>query len=121
MWLNPESLRRWMCPCDTSVSHVEVQPVVGGAFRIDMRSADGTVAVHTGRYLEIQRPSRLVFTWRSPAVEQGSQVTVTFADHPDGCLLELRHELLPNQESVDDHRAGWSDILEHLRQRQTGR
>jgi uncharacterized protein YndB with AHSA1/START domain len=120
MWLNPQSIRRWMCPGDSTVSYVEVQPVVGGSFRIDMRSPDDRVMVHTGTYLDIQRPSRLVFTWNSPALEQGSQVTVTFADHPDGCLLELHHELLPDQQSVDNHRAGWSDILEHLRQSPTG-
>ena len=53
MWLNPESMRRWLCPGDTHVAYIELNPVVGGSFRIDMRAADGQVLIHTGNYLAI--------------------------------------------------------------------
>ena len=35
-WLNPDSLREWMCPRPTRCVTVTVQPRVGGAFRFDV-------------------------------------------------------------------------------------
>jgi uncharacterized protein YndB with AHSA1/START domain len=65
MWLDAESLHHWMHPGDGAVSHIEVNPVVGGTFRFDMRDKGGQIHVHTGQYLEIQRPEKLRFTWNS--------------------------------------------------------
>jgi uncharacterized protein YndB with AHSA1/START domain len=115
MWLDPDSLRRWMAPGDLQVARAEVNPVVGGAFRIDMQTPDGGVLVHTGHYLEIQRPNRLVFTWISSATGQAeTQVTLDFYTHARGCRLELRHESLPGQLAVEQHTDGWTGILAKL-------
>ena len=46
---------------------------VGGEFQIDMHG-DGAVFVHTGKYLEIDRPNKLVVTWHSDGT--GQQETV---------------------------------------------
>ncbi|HEX6384604.1 MAG TPA: SRPBCC domain-containing protein [Anaerolineae bacterium] len=115
MWLDPESVRRWMCPGNTHVAAIELNPVVGRAFRIYMETEDEQVYVHTGKYLEIQRPERLVFTWRSPATgERESRVTVAFYEQGKSCLVVLVHELLPDERAVENHRAGWTDILNRL-------
>ena len=115
MWLDPDSLRRWMAPGDMRVARAEVDPVVGGAFRIDMQAPDGGLLVHTGHYLEIRRPNRLVFTWVSSATGQAeTRVTLDFYAHDRGCRLELRHAGLPSQLAVDQHTDGWSGILMHL-------
>ncbi len=119
MWLNPESLRRWMCPGSTDLVHVELEPVVGGTFRFDMQAKDGQVFVHTGRYLEIQRPEKLRFTWNSTVLgDRSSQVTVEFHEQAGNCLLVLLHELPPDDEIVADHRRGWTTILDLLAQAQ---
>ena len=113
MWLDPASLRRWMCPGDSVVAHVELQPVVGGSFRIDTRVKDGRVFVHTGQYLEIQRPERLVFTWNSTVLgDRSSQVTVEFYEQAENCLMVLIHELPADDELYEDHRKGWATILD---------
>ncbi len=39
MWLDPDSLRRWMCPGDSTLVYVELTPVVGGTFRFDMQAS----------------------------------------------------------------------------------
>jgi uncharacterized protein YndB with AHSA1/START domain len=115
LWLDPESVKYWMCPGDTSVAYIELDPRVEGAFRIDMRTPSGEVYTHTGKYLEIQPPRKLVFTWISSATaNQSSLVTIMLFPHDDGCRLELTHERLPGDEAVIKHRQGWADILELL-------
>src|SRR5438067_10143238 len=63
-WTTAESVKQWMCPEGASVSFVELDVRVGGAFRIDMH-IDGTDMVHTGTYREVTPPEKLVFTWVS--------------------------------------------------------
>ena len=113
MWLNPDSLRHWMCAMDTKVAYVEVHPVVGGTFRIDMQAEDGRIYVHTGQYLEIRRPHKLMFTWNSTMLgERSSQVTVEFCEQAENCSLVLLHELPPDDVIVESHRQGWTTILD---------
>ena len=113
MWLNPDSLRHWMCAMDTKVAYVEVHPVVGGTFRIDMQAEDGRIYVHTGQYLEIRRPDKLAFTWNSTMLgDRSSQVTVEFYEQAENCLLVLLHELPPDDALVESHRQGWTTILD---------
>ena len=115
LWLDAASLKDWMCAGDTHVSSIVVNPVVGGRFRIDMTSPDGRTLLHIGEYLVIQPPEKLVFTWRSPAVDdRTTQVTVELRDDGDGCQLTLIHETLPHEGSVEQHRMGWNDILSKL-------
>ena len=116
MWLDADSVRRWMCPGDTHISYIALNPIVGGAFRIDMQTSDGRVLAHAGQYLEIQRPEKLVFSWRLPFNGGDSRVTITFRAQDDGCRIVLLHELLPGDIALQAHRAGWSDILEKFAQ-----
>jgi uncharacterized protein YndB with AHSA1/START domain len=69
---------------------------------------------HTGEYLEVDRPRRLVFTWRSPYTgPEPSMVTVDLRPDGGGTELTLRHERLP-EEHVEPHRGGWGQILDNL-------
>lgn len=115
-WTDPESLRRWMCPGDGIVAHLEAEVRVGGRFRIVMRF-DEEEFEHTGQYREVSRPRRLVFTWVSRATrEQESLVTVELTPAGDRTLLRLTHELLPDAEAAGKHRDGWGSILERFSQ-----
>jgi uncharacterized protein YndB with AHSA1/START domain len=121
MWLSPESLRRWMRPGDTEVAYAAVNPVVGGTFRIDMRDQDGHIFTHAGQYLEIQRPDKLSFTWNSTVLgAHSSQVTVEFYEQEGMCLMVLSHELPPDDALIEDHRKGWTTILNLLAEQQKG-
>lgn len=114
-WLDAERLRRFMCPGDIRRSEVELDPRVGGQFRIVMHGDEGCYE-HTGEFREIQRPSRLVFTWRSMAThERTTLVTLEFAAEGGvGCRLRLTHELLPDAEAAHKHSDGWTSILDQL-------
>ncbi|HLI98194.1 MAG TPA: SRPBCC domain-containing protein [Bradyrhizobium sp.] len=113
-WLDQATLPRWMCPAEgVSVTIADLDPKVGGRFRIVMRSG-GQDIEHTGVYQEIIRPRRLVFTWISQMTEGPSLVTVDLAQTETGTDLTLTHERLPNAEAADRHRMGWASILKCL-------
>ena len=112
-WLDPESLARWMCPGDVTSATVQLDPRVGGAFRITMRRGRGAVE-HRGEYLVIEPPSRLSFTWTSVNTDlRPTVVTVELRDTGSGTELTLTHERLPAAQ-VDPHRRGWTDIVRKL-------
>jgi uncharacterized protein YndB with AHSA1/START domain len=62
-WTEPDLLCEWMTPIGNVEADIDLR--VGGALRIVMKG-DGRVIEHTGEYLEIDPPRRLVFTWVSP-------------------------------------------------------
>jgi uncharacterized protein YndB with AHSA1/START domain len=111
-WLDAEALRRFMCPAPgSSVSRVECDPRVGGKFLI-MMNVGGQDLPHRGEYLEIERYTRLVFTWRSAHAGEGSRVTLQFAERAGGqTQITLEHVGLPDAEVRARHHEGWSNIL----------
>ena len=60
-WTNPNSLRKFMCPNEVLHARVEADVRVGGKFQIDMVNKNDET-MHTGKYVEIDRPRKLVFT-----------------------------------------------------------
>ncbi len=118
-WLDAEQLGTWMRPRTVSETRAETDPRVGGDFRIVMVS-DGSDLLHRGTYREIDRPSRLVFTWSSPATgHRDSVVTVTFEPLKTGSTMVEIHQVgLPDEESRASHTGGWSDALALLERHQ---
>lgn len=114
-WTDPESLAIWMCPGSVQRSVVDVDPRVGGRFRIVMKGPDCDHE-HTGEYLVLDRPHRLVFTWISAETHgRATTVSVEIRAHGAGRTeLTLIHEGLPDETAADRHRHGWGDILEKL-------
>ncbi len=108
-----------MRPGNAEAIYVDLHPAVGGTFRIDTQTEDGRVVVHTGRYLEMQRPDRLKFTWNSSVLgDRSSQVTVEFYEQAGKCLMVLLHDLPPDDVIFEDHRKGWTTVLDLLVQHQ---
>ena len=114
-WTDAASLAVWMAPGSVLRAVVEVDPRVGGRFRILMKGPDCDHE-HTGEYLVLERPRRLVFTWIS-AETQGRATTVSvelLARSPGETELTLVHEGLPDERAGERHRSGWGDILGKL-------
>lgn len=110
-WTDPDNMGAWFSPMTTaSVPKLDLK--VGGEFQINMHGPDADY-VHTGRYLEIDRPGKLVFTWISEGTkDQETVVTLALATDGEGTLLTLTHERFPDTESRDNHNKGWEAILE---------
>ncbi|TMD70292.1 MAG: hypothetical protein E6I81_14425 [Chloroflexi bacterium] len=92
----------------------ELDPRPGGIFRLDV---DG---VHhaAGRFVAVEPPHRVVFTWGwegSPEVAPGSTtVEITLVPDGEGTLLRLRHTDLPTEEQRASHRGGWVQYTRKL-------
>ncbi len=114
-WLSPEQIGRWMFgPSirDEEIISLKIQPRIGGAFAFVVHR-DGKQLDHVGEYLELQRPSRLVFTWK--VVQAGGEASRVFIDivpKPDGCELTLVHEMAPEwADFVKRSEEGWTKML----------
>jgi uncharacterized protein YndB with AHSA1/START domain len=115
-WTDPASLRVWMPPGASTVADAECEARVGGAFRIVMID-DGGAFEHTGRYLELDRPHRLVFTWRSLGTDlTDTEVTIELAELDTGTRMVITHRGLPGAEARASHHDGWSGIADKLAQ-----
>jgi len=112
-WLDPKSLQEWMRPGDVARATAEVDPRVGGKFRIVMHHG-GRSDAHWGEYLSIEPPSRLSFTWISEYTDlQPTVVTVELLERNGGTEVVLTHRRLPPARR-DSHRNGWASILGKL-------
>jgi len=113
-WLDPQSAGKWLFATPTGqIVRVEIDARVGGKFVfVDRR--DGEDIEHTGEYLEIDRPRRLVFTFVVPKFSNDStRVAIDIVASGTGCELTLIHEgVLPEYASRTE--AGWSGILDGL-------
>ena len=113
-WLDPDSIAAWMRPFDTVRTEAQADPVPGGSYRIDMHQADGGVVEHVGKYVEIDPPHRLVFTWASPATQhKDSLVTIEFLESDGATEMSLTHEQLPEY-MAQAHVGGWTSAFEKL-------
>jgi uncharacterized protein YndB with AHSA1/START domain len=113
-WTDPQQMREWLCPAGATIPLIEVDLRVGGAFRIDMQSEQGTFT-HTGIYREIVPPERLVFTWSSSATQhEETLVMVELVQHGGQTELVLTHTGLPDKKSQEMHAMGWDSILDKL-------
>jgi uncharacterized protein YndB with AHSA1/START domain len=112
-WLDPEALAAWMRPGTISSTIAKVEPRVGGAYEIVMQGQSGPIA-HKGVYRQIDRPTRLVFTWASPGTEhRDTLVTVDFIATGERTEVIVTHEQLP-ESARPSHTNGWTSGLQHL-------
>ncbi len=114
-WTQPQHLRAWWGPRPVTCSGAEVDLKVGGHYRIDNALPDGSALTILGEFLEIERPSKLVYTWRTSRTgAESSLVTVRF--EPDGELTRVTivHDQIPSVAIRDDHELGWNGCLDGL-------
>jgi len=123
-WTNPEVLRRWFAAgpdAECAEAVVDLRP--GGAYRLAMKVPTGDVYVCIGEYVEIDRPKRLVFTWRWEGITAegdgvgGSTVALDFAPDGAGTLVSLNHHGFLSEQSRDQHAEGWAACLGELERR----
>jgi uncharacterized protein YndB with AHSA1/START domain len=113
-WLNPKMLSKIMRRPEMPESDVENDPRQGGSFRIIMHKR-GEDHPHTGKYLEISRPNKLVFTWASHHSLDDSTVTLNFTKIDDNkTKISLTQVRFIDEEARSGHEEGWGIILVNL-------
>jgi uncharacterized protein YndB with AHSA1/START domain len=117
-WIDPQALMRWFAPSPQFTTPIaEVNLRVGGRYRIEMLEPDGTRHVVTGIYREVQRPSRLVFTWSGTGCAAESEqtlVTIDFIARGDLTDVVLIHEGFVSERDRQAHLHGWNGCIAQL-------
>jgi uncharacterized protein YndB with AHSA1/START domain len=118
-FLDVETARRFLFATATGeMIAAAIDARVGGRFTFTDRRPEMGDVEHTGEYLEIDRPRRLVFTFGVPRFDPAmTRVTVEIvpssAGGGAGCDLTLTHDDIP-AEYAKGNQDGWSRILAGL-------
>lgn len=116
-WTDAQAVKKWWGPTPGDpVSVAELDVRVGGRFRMVFGGPKGTDHEVAGKYLEVVPNRKLVFTWTWPRTtpERESQVTIVFRAVGGGTELDFLHEQFFDEKVRDDHKRGWSGLLDKL-------
>ncbi len=110
LWMNPGSPGGpWF-----GAERVILNPVVDGLFYLAVKY-EGRIWPHYGRFLLIDRPRRVAYTWMSEATKGAeSMVNITLEPHGNETEVVLRHSGVPDDELGRQHKDGWTWILSAL-------
>ncbi|WP_298734325.1 SRPBCC domain-containing protein [uncultured Chitinophaga sp.] len=100
---------------DEEIVSLSNNPWEGGSFSYVVRR-QGEEINHAGKYLEVKRPNRLVFSWQvmnDPS--DYSVVLIEIVPIIAGCELTLTHEM-PGEwkDYVEQTKAAWGKMLDKL-------
>lgn len=114
-WTDPKLLMRWFGPENVETIEAEVDPRVGGTYRVVMLENTGERHQVSGSYQEVVENERLVFSWSwITTPERVSRVTVTLKQDGAETILTLVHEKLFDEQAVKGHTHGWTGSLVKL-------
>ena len=109
----------WMDPSSPGgpwfgADRVILNPVVDGLFYLAVKH-EGRTWPHYGRFIAIERPQKVEYTWVSEGT-QGieSVITITFEPRGDQTEVTLHHSGVPDDEMGRRHKEGWTWVLSML-------
>jgi glutathione S-transferase len=112
-------LASWMGSRGTSLLAVAADTRVGGDWRIEMQSRDGSQYVVGGQFKQLERPHRVVYTWqwegeKSPMPHVETLIEVSLREKDGGTELHMKHSGFPVGMARDGHDQGWKSTLNRL-------
>lgn len=117
MLTEPTALATWWGPAGFTAPEVHVDLRVGGRLRFTMQPPDGEAFHLSGEFLEIQRPSRIRFTfrWDEPVPDDRETVVeLSLEPHGERTMVTLTQGEFATEERLELHRRGWDDSFEKL-------
>lgn len=116
-FIDPERFTLWFGV------EAELDPRPGGTFRVTVTGRSRFVA--RGRFIEIDPPRRLVYSWGWEPVDgvhegltevpaESTRVEVILEEEGSCTVLKLRHSGLPTRAACEFHTAGWDLTLGRL-------
>lgn len=115
--LDPDMISRFMFgPLlrEEKILHIRNDPQPGGAFSFKVRRGDVEID-HVGKYLELDPPGRIVYTWNIAPDDAYSVVTIDIEPTGSGCTLKLVHEIAPEwAEYIERTEQGWTRMFSVL-------
>jgi uncharacterized protein YndB with AHSA1/START domain len=112
----PEGIAHWWGPDAGPVLLAEIDPTVGGRFRVRFRTLDGSEHESSGEYIEVVRPKRLTMSWRWEGGEDPGEslVEIDLRVIAEGTELTFTHSRLHDEDTRRSHEEGWSGALDKL-------
>jgi len=101
-YTKPEHVRRWWASPARGVEMSECVADVraGGTYRYVLTRGGKVLCAFSGTYVEITRPTRIVYTQRLEPGTEEAVVTVTFTERAGSTDL-VSHERYPSKEALD--------------------
>jgi uncharacterized protein YndB with AHSA1/START domain len=113
VWIDPKSPGGPWFGAERTI----MNPAVDGLFYFAV-SHEGRVWPHYGRFLAIERPRRVEYTWVSEATKGvESIVAVSFEARGEQTEVTLRHTGVPDDDMGRQHQEGWTWVLSMLAER----
>ena len=102
-YTKPELVKRWWAPKSRGLEMVqcEADVRVGGAYVYALARGGKIVVTFTGKYLEISRPDRVVYTAAMAPFSDEVVTTVTFKEK-DGMTELVSREVYPSKKVLDE-------------------
>jgi len=116
-WTKPELMSQWFHAGEKMTTPVaETDLKVGGPWRLVMRGQSGQEYPNHGKYLVVDRPNKLVFTWHPMGqADFETKVTLLFKKISDEFTeVTLTHEGLRDQDWYNKHNGGWVACFDSL-------
>lgn len=114
-WTEPDELRRWWGPDGVSCIDAAIDLRVGGGYRIGNRLPDGTALWIAGEFEVVDRPHRLVYTWRLEGrAGDVERVTVQFERRGGDTEVIVTHARVATAALGEQHQLGWEGCLAGL-------
>jgi uncharacterized protein YndB with AHSA1/START domain len=113
-WTDPVQLVKWWGPQGVECAEASVDLRPGGQYGIANRFPDGSILWIRGEFELIERPHRLVFSWRVGANANLERVTVQFTVIADGTEVIVTHERVADEQTRARHAHGWAGCLDGL-------
>ncbi len=103
----PASVKAWLA----DGKNISIDPRENGLFYIEMPWQE-RIYPHYGRYLRVESPRLLEFTWVSEgSLGKESVVLIELTARGAQTELTLTHDGLPDEEQAKSHHGGWSNFL----------
>jgi uncharacterized protein YndB with AHSA1/START domain len=113
-FLTTDRVGQWMfgrAVRDEEIVRLSLDPKVGGSFSFVVRR-QGKEIDHVGRFLEMDRPRRLVFTWGTAEEKDDSVVLVEIGPKGRGSELTLTQEMSEDwADAVKRNEGAWTKML----------
>jgi len=116
---DPAQLAKWWGPRGFTTPEIELALKPGSGYRFTMQPPEGDAFHLSGEFLEINRPSRLEYTfrWEEPDPDDRETVVALSLDADgDATKLSLSQGEFATEARLALHRGGWTDGFEKIRE-----
>lgn len=116
-FLDPDALAKWVPPHGFSGKVHEIDPRVGGGYRMSFTNfSTGSSIAFGGRYTDLIPNERIAYTDRfdDPNLQGDMSVVITFSPVLCGTELTIEQANIPNEIPLEMCYLGWQESLSQL-------